>query len=339
MIRRGDGDIFLLPRMRGRRALWCAVSLFLLATPAAAFDCGKASTAVEKVICADPALKQMDDALAAAYAAVKAATPPEGQAMLAASQKRWIAQREYCSGADDVATCVRERTAQRLSLLSGKPASGPGAPGRLVPVFLVQDGTPQQWDIDISAFRFAEPLTAGERAFNARVDAILGAVKPGPHGEDAHGAIHARQDDLSLTYASPALLSVRNDFYVNEGGAHGNYGTSNINLDMASGRELALKDVLSEPSAAILTLWCKKQIDTERQKRVPDAGDVPYDEPTRDAAIAETVRNLASWSIGEAEITVSFDPYAVGSYAEGAYACSFPTQGVKAMALPDAPLP
>ena len=48
-------------------------------------------------------------------AKLKAATPPEGQAMLAASQKRWIAQREYCSGADDVATCVNQVFERALS--------------------------------------------------------------------------------------------------------------------------------------------------------------------------------------------------------------------------------
>ena len=48
--------------------------------------------------------------------------------------------------------------------------------------------------------------------------------------------VYAQEDTLSLTYASPALMSVRHDFYVNEGGAHGNYGTGNFNIDMASGQ-------------------------------------------------------------------------------------------------------
>ena len=83
------------------------------------------------------------------------------------------------------------------------------------------------------------------------------------------------------------------------------YGTDNINIDMASGRKLTVKDVLSEPSAAILTLWCKKQIDAARQKRVPDALDVPYDEATRDATIAETVRDASRWSIGAVTMKIT----------------------------------
>jgi GMP synthase (glutamine-hydrolysing) len=62
-------------------------------------------------------------------------------------------------------------------------------------------------------------------------------------------------------------MSVRHFFYVNEGGAHGNSGVTNYNIDMARGQMLAIGDVLPEPSAAILTLWCKKQIEAEKLKR------------------------------------------------------------------------
>lgn len=316
------------------------LALLTLAMPAFAFDCGKASTDVEKAICADPQLKQLDGRLSDAYAAVKAASTPAEQKMLARSQKRWIAEREYCSGDDSgLDACIAQKTKDRISLLRGAPETGPGAGAKMVPVFLVQDGTTKQWDINMSLLRFAEPATAGERLFNRLADKILGQAKLGPHGEDSHDMIYAMEDSLSLTFASPRLISARHDFYINEGGAHGNYGTDNLNIDMASGRQLAIGDIVDEAGAASLTRQCKAEIDAERKKRVPDAEDVPYDEKTRDATIAETVRNLASWSIGADEITVSFDPYAVGAYAEGAYTCSFRTGAVKALARPGAALP
>ena len=210
---------------------------------------------------------------------------------------------------------------------------------KMVPVFLVQDGTAKQWDIDMALLRFADPVTAGEKLFNRLADTILRQAKLGPHGQESHDMIFAMEDSLSLTYASPRLVSARHDFYINEGGAHGNYGTDNINIDMASGKRLAIGDIVDEAGAARLTRQCKAEIDAERKQRVPDAEDVPYDAKTRDATIAETVRDLASWSIGADEITVSFDPYAVGAYAEGAYSCSFRTRDVKALARPDAALP
>ena len=322
------------------KVIVASFALLALTTPAIAFDCAKATTAVEKAICASAQLKQLDGQLSEAYAAVKSTSTPAEQKMLARSQKRWIAEREYCSGDDTgVDACIAQKTRDRLSLLAGTPESGPGADGKMVPVFLVQDGTTRQWDIDMALVRFADARTAGEKTFNQLVDAILRQAKPGPHGEDSHDMIYAMEDTLSLTYAGPALISARHDFYINEGGAHGNYGTGNINVDMATGRQLTISDVVDTAGAQTLTQWCKTQIDAERAKRVPDAEDVPYDQKTRDATIAETVRDLGSWSIGAGEITVSFDPYAVGAYAEGSYSCSFPTRDVKALALPAAPLP
>lgn len=322
------------------RACLATLAFLTLNTPGHAFDCTRASTDVEKAICADPQLKRLDGQLSDAYAAVKAASSPAEQKMLARSQKRWIAEREYCSGDDKgIGACIAQKTKDRLSLLLGAPETGPGTAAKMVPVFLVQDGTVKQWDIDMSLLRFAAPQTAGETLFNKLVDRILKQAKLGPHGGDSNGMVYGMEDTLSLTYASPRLVSARHDFYVNEGGAHGNYGTTNINIDLASGRQITIRDMVDEPGAGVLTLWCKKEIDAERKTRVPDADDSPTDATTRDATIAATVRDVKSWSIGAEEITVSFDPYAVGSYAEGAYSCNLPTSGVKQLALKTAPLP
>ena len=50
-----------------------AVSLLMLhsAGPADAFDCARASTAMERAICADPTLKATDDAMSAAYSSLR----------------------------------------------------------------------------------------------------------------------------------------------------------------------------------------------------------------------------------------------------------------------------
>lgn len=55
------------------------------------FDCGKATTEVEKTVCASPDLAQADRALADAYKAVLARAPEEAKALLRADQRAWIA--------------------------------------------------------------------------------------------------------------------------------------------------------------------------------------------------------------------------------------------------------
>jgi len=325
-----------IPAFAGMTAI---IVMFASMPHALAFDCAKAKTAVELAICDDPAAKRLDDELGAAYAAVRESLGADQQKMLAMSQKRWIAQREFCSGGEeDITACVKERTAERLALLSGQPLSGPGIESAIVPQLLVQDGAPGIWDIDIAVLRFAEPKTPGEELLNGMAKEVIATAPLGVREDADTSARLARQDRFSITHASPAFMSVRHFFYVNEGGAHGNSGVTNYNIDMASGQMLAIGDVLPEPSAAILTLWCKKQIEAEKLKRVPDL-DLAEDMASRDATIAAQVRELAAWSIGEEEIVVSFDPYAVGSYAEGSYECRFPTKGVKELALPGAVLP
>lgn len=317
-----------------------AVLLFsLTAAPALAFDCSKARTAVEKAICADPALKKIDDDLATAYGAVKASLDEAAQKMMVISQKRWIARREGCgSEGKDPGACVKEMTAERLALLNGTALGGPGPSGKLVPFFVAQAGKPGSYDINMALLRFETPGTPGEETLNRLADEIAGAAKLGVQEGAEQSAILAEEDSFTVTYASPSFMSVRHDFYDNEGGAHGNYGTTNINIDMESGELLKIDDVLAEPSAAIMTLWCKQQIEADKLKRIPDI-DLSEGAAERDKTIAEVVRDMASWSIGETDITVSFDPYAVGAYAEGAYQCRFPTAGVKQMALEGAPLP
>ncbi|WP_454815923.1 lysozyme inhibitor LprI family protein [Labrys neptuniae] len=65
------------------------------ALPAHAIDCKKASTSIERRICADKSLRQADAAMGAAYAKILKASPdPQIRAMLIESQKHWLARRD-----------------------------------------------------------------------------------------------------------------------------------------------------------------------------------------------------------------------------------------------------
>ncbi len=196
-----------------KSCLAALVLVALTAAPAHAFDCTKAKTAVEKAICADPALKQIDDDLATAYSTVRSGLEEAEQKMMTISQKRWIARREACgSGGEDLAACVKEKTAARLAFLNGTAASGPEVPGKLVPVFVAQAGKPGLHDIDLTLLRFEAPVTPGQQTLNRLADEIIAAAKLGPQPNAESGAILAEEDSFSVTYASPALMSVRHDF-------------------------------------------------------------------------------------------------------------------------------
>ncbi len=78
---------------------------------AASFDCAKATTKVEKLVCADIALSAQDDALAATYRQAASLTKP-GDSEPKASQRAWLKQRNACADAKCVAAAYRARIAE-----------------------------------------------------------------------------------------------------------------------------------------------------------------------------------------------------------------------------------
>lgn len=78
--------------------------------PAASFDCTKAATKVEKLICADSGLSTQDKTLAAVYR--QAASLTAGGSEPRQSQRLWLKRRNACADADCVAALYASRIAE-----------------------------------------------------------------------------------------------------------------------------------------------------------------------------------------------------------------------------------
>lgn len=82
------------------------------AVHAASFDCGKATTKVERLICANTTLSKLDEELAAAY---KTALQDKKQSdFIRQTQKQWMKERNGCSDA----VCVKRAYEDRLKVLA-----------------------------------------------------------------------------------------------------------------------------------------------------------------------------------------------------------------------------
>ncbi|WP_024973486.1 lysozyme inhibitor LprI family protein [Ralstonia pickettii] len=84
----------------------------LIASPiahATSFDCKKASTFVEKTICASPLLGKLDDALKENYDAMLATDLGDGGASLKKEQRAWIGQRNKCTTEQCLVDLYRKR--------------------------------------------------------------------------------------------------------------------------------------------------------------------------------------------------------------------------------------
>lgn len=97
---------------------------FALATStaahAASFDCSKARSLPERMICGDVRLSEMDDRLAAAYASGLQVSPAPDR--LRSEQRQWMAERNRCSNAECVTEAYGRRTA---ALAAGSSQSAP----------------------------------------------------------------------------------------------------------------------------------------------------------------------------------------------------------------------
>lgn len=96
------------------------MSLICLQVQAASFDCAKAGTRVEKLICKDKALSLQDDAMHTAYMdALSHVADPVG---LKIEQRQWLEARSACKGAQCLAQVYRDRLAKlQAELAEPKP--------------------------------------------------------------------------------------------------------------------------------------------------------------------------------------------------------------------------
>jgi uncharacterized protein len=116
-----------------RPTVW-ATLMCLALTPsawAATFDCDKASTFVEKVICSDLRLTNLDDQLGRLYKDALAASSNSGA--LKAEQKAWLSSRNQCKDSD----CIMKAYDDRISVLGAM--SAPAKSGDVTGTYKMKD--------------------------------------------------------------------------------------------------------------------------------------------------------------------------------------------------------
>jgi len=328
--------------MRESLAVVLSLPAFALcaAAPADALDCARASSASEKAICADPAALRADADLGKAYEALLAAAPHAQKAGVVAAEARWIKARDSeCAEEKGAAlsACLKGATERRRAYLTGAPEAGPGAPGRLVPVFRIEEGGAGKADIDLELLTFPEPANAGERAFNAAVAKLSEDIVE-PEKGDPNADRYAYARTMRLVYASPRFVSAHVDAYEDTGGAHPNGFTANVNVDMRLGRELSFADLLDKAAAGKMVSLCTNQVRKQKIDKGETAEDIGDLAGLR-KNVEEATANLNVWSFGADAATIDYDPYSVGAYAEGAFTCTLPYATLRPLAKPDFPFP
>lgn len=323
--------------MRALPLLIPALLLAGAASPAFAFDCAKARTALEKAICADPAAKQADDAMGAAYAAVQGTEGKADGLVLLRNQRAWLQRREsvcrdwrQTDPTFDGACLARETEARRRLLAGEADYAGPGAlPFR--PAFSERSDPTRKVEVAIAVPQLAG--AAGAPGLDELLQATAKAADQ-PVDDDPR---YSYDSGYAIAYNSRELVSVVFDIYVDHGGAHGQGLQATANYSPALGRALKLADLVDSKGIAALTDRCRTLLRGEKEKRgaTPDMVDGDLTEQ----AVAEGIRSIDAWQFRRDAVAIHYDAYALGAYAEGPYDCVLPWAEIRQAAKPGAPLP
>ena len=110
----------------------------------------------------------------------------------------------------------------------------------------------------------------------------------------------------TIRRADSLLLSIREDVSSYTGGVHGNYGVVGLNFDTATGRRLALRDVLTDTEGLdeILAEKIRTRYTFE-----------PFE--SLELMLADYTAEQYTWTLDYQGITFYFSPYEIASYAAG----------------------
>lgn len=110
-----------MDRKHGLRASALALTLaWISAAGAVSFDCAKASSAVERLLCTDRRLDAADEALARRYAALLTVVPTAQRQGVRSAQQAWLAQRAGCLAQPDPGACLQQRIEARIRALDSQ---------------------------------------------------------------------------------------------------------------------------------------------------------------------------------------------------------------------------
>lgn len=92
--------------------LGLALAAMVLAAPAWAIDCSRATTKVEQAICADAGLRRADEQFNRNFARLLESLDRQQRRTLVVAQRRWLKQRDAAC-ADQSVACVADAIRQR----------------------------------------------------------------------------------------------------------------------------------------------------------------------------------------------------------------------------------
>jgi uncharacterized protein YecT (DUF1311 family) len=314
------------------RGLWLSFILTLSAHPALAIDCARAKTDIEHAICADTEAQAADQALGLAFDRLRNLLPEDERAGLRSSQIEWLRTRDATCLAKraniPLPKCIATESEQRRRVLEGKPTSGDTAESLYRPVFIFRPATKETARLSIEAIKFVG-AGAWQTKANASIDQL---VKRAIDDADIHddgppnpGESYFVELHVSLSFTSQHLLSVQADYGNYLGQAHPQHHSTNINIEIPTGRELTFDDLFDAAKASELFQYCRSQV-VKQKSEGADIHGLSGDEATNVdmKEVVDGTKNFSSWAFTSSEVIIDYGDYAFGGYGRCMCSCTVP---------------
>lgn len=134
------------------------------------------------------------------------------------------------------------------------------------------------------------------------------------------------QSNIEIRYASENLVSLLENVWTYTGGAHGNYGFAGHTFlrDSDEVEVLEFSDLfIQDADLSSIAKFVEDDLIKQEASFIPENFDV------------QQLTDLSAFTLSPKGITFHFGPYAVGSYAEGAYEVLVPFEEVRDILRPE----
>ena len=305
---------------------------FAAPASAASFDCSKATTPLEKQICASPEFSREDEVLSRAYATAIGGLSEAARTRVQKDQRAWLDYVPLSCSTDarppqsftaDQAACLLSAFTTRVTDLEQSRMLGGWRFYTSEHWGVLDDPDPEWWG-GVATKHYSSPRiddTVPEaEAFNAMMaekDKELGKM----FAEDGTLTDTEVTSDTDVTVKVTTVTSDRigltiTSYWMGHGAAHGNYAINYLHYLVGENRELDAADlfvgddwqqVLADKALAALDMAIPDGIWEDARKDVPGF-----------------VADVTRWDFSDLGLVLQFQPYEVTAYAYGAPTVTIP---------------
>ena len=258
--------------------------------PRPSFDCAKASSPIEKVICSDTTLAELDAEMARIYGGLRRDFVPADADTLKNDQRAWLLKRNKCENASDLADCVLWQIRSRIMTMRAYKALKSHLANFVLAELLNLDAwsmadqlfSEKFREMSLDCLRGDRKIVTIDRQLNAGCELPMEAALRNPSptwstsvvsvrfavsGETVYATVAYEFIGAAVSYSSD-LITIRDGKFIYMESSKGMF-RSFLNFELQQGDDIIARSVgVHEGSRVVTKNW---QVD---QYRLTDTGSI-----------------------------------------------------------------